>query len=77
MIATSSRAKPLRIALVAGLAAASTLVAGCAGRGGGEADTAYVARDVETLYGEAKRRLDAGNTRLAAALFDEVERQHP
>lgn len=77
MTATSSRAKPLRIALVAGLAAVSTLVAGCAGRGGGDKDTAYVARDVETLYTEAKRRLDTGNTKIAAALFDEVERQHP
>lgn len=38
---------------------------------------AYVARDVETLYAEAKSRLDRGNTRVAAALFDEVERQHP
>ncbi len=47
--------------------------------GGGSAneDVAYVARDVESLYGEAQRRLDRGNTLLAAALFDEVERQHP
>ena len=30
-----------------------------------------------TLYGEAKRRLDSGQATLAAALFDEVERQHP
>jgi len=47
--------------------------------GGGSAneDVAYVARDVESLYAEAQRRLDSGNTLLAAALFDEVERQHP
>ncbi len=47
--------------------------------GGGSAneDVAYVARDVESLYAEAQRRLDRGNTLLAAALFDEVERQHP
>ena len=47
--------------------------------GGGSAtqDVAYVARDVESLYAEAQRRLDGGNTMLAAALFDEVERQHP
>ena len=38
---------------------------------------AYVARDVESLYAEAQRRLDNGNTLVAAALFDEVERQHP
>jgi outer membrane protein assembly factor BamD len=41
------------------------------------ADTQYVARDVNTLYSLAKRRLDQGNYPLAAALFDEVERQHP
>ncbi|PZT85181.1 MAG: outer membrane protein assembly factor BamD [Citromicrobium sp.] len=59
-------------------AAASVLVAGCASRGGGgPEDTSYVARDVETLYSEAKSRLDRGNAPLAAALFDEVERQHP
>ena len=67
---------PLRLALLAAAAAAVTLTAGCAGRGGPR-DTAYVARDVETLYAEAKRRLDTGNAKLAAALFDEVERQHP
>lgn len=64
--------------LLAGLAAASLLTAGCAGgAGSADEDVAYVARDVETLYAEAKRRLDRGNTKLAAALFDEVERQHP
>jgi outer membrane protein assembly factor BamD len=41
------------------------------------ADTQYVARDVNTLYNLAKRRLDAGDYPTAAALFDEVERQHP
>ena len=62
----------------AAIAALSTVVlAGCAGRGGDNEDVAYVARDVELLYNEAKRRLDRGNTRQAAALFDEVERQHP
>ena len=40
-------------------------------------DTAYVARDVDSLYTEAKERLDKGDTKVAAALFDEVERQHP
>ena len=40
-------------------------------------DTAYVARDVNTLYGLAKDRLDAQDYAAAAKLFDEVERQHP
>lgn len=67
-----------RIAMFAALAGATILTSACAGRsGGGPEDTAYVARDVETLYGEAKARLDNGNANLAAALFDEVERQHP
>ena len=40
-------------------------------------DQAYVARDVETLYLAAKERLDAKQYEQAAAMFDEVERQHP
>jgi outer membrane protein assembly factor BamD len=32
---------------------------------------------VESLYNAAKERLDRGDTPQAAALFDEVERQHP
>ncbi len=68
---------PLKLALIAAAAAATVLVGGCAGRGGKGRDTAYVARDVDTLYMAAKERLDRGRTREAAALFDEVERQHP
>ena len=67
----------LRPALAALVLGSTLVTAGCARGGGDQADTAYVARDVETLYAEAKRRLDRGNTKLAAALFDEVERQHP
>lgn len=62
-------------------AAAAVLVplalAACATPGSKKGDTAYVARDVETLYAAAKERLDSGQPKLAAALFDEVERQHP
>ena len=50
--------------------------AGCA-RNKVKGDTAYVARDVNTLYGLAKDRLDRGDYEMAAKLFDEVERQHP
>ena len=51
----------------------------CAGGGSGRtrADTQYVARDVNTLYNLGKQRLDRGQFAIAAALFDEVERQHP
>ncbi len=37
----------------------------------------YVARDVNTLYNAAKDRMDRRQYLIAAALFDEVERQHP
>lgn len=59
------------------LAAATAFTAACGGGTNQPEDTAYVARDVETLYSEAKRQLDRGRPQLAAALFDEVERQHP
>ncbi|QAY77635.1 outer membrane protein assembly factor BamD [Sphingosinicella sp. BN140058] len=52
-------------------------LAACAGGKKTRADTQYVARDVNTLYGQAKDRLDRGQYQVAAALFDEVERQHP
>lgn len=68
---------PVKLALLAAASTAMLLTTGCAGRGGGPRDTAFVARDVETLYAAAKARLDRGDTILAAALFDEVERQHP
>jgi outer membrane protein assembly factor BamD len=63
------------------LGASTFMLSGCAmlggGGGGGGSDTKYVARDVNTLYNAAKERLDANNYEVAAALFDEVERQHP
>ncbi|GAA4039557.1 outer membrane protein assembly factor BamD [Parerythrobacter jejuensis] len=74
LIAAPARSGLRALALSA--LAATTLTA-CAGGDGGTRDTAYVARDVETLYASAKERLDVGNAKLAAALFDEVERQHP
>ncbi len=40
-------------------------------------DQSYVARDVETLYSIAKDTLEKRQYKLAAAQFDEVERQHP
>jgi outer membrane protein assembly factor BamD len=51
-------------------------LAGCANRGK-NTDLPYVARDVGTLYSAGKEQLDKRDYRLAAALFDEVERQHP
>ena len=37
----------------------------------------YIAREVGTLYNQGKANLDRKNYALAAAYFDEVERQHP
>lgn len=65
-----------RLAQAALAAATLATLSACAGSTEGK-DVAYVARDVESLYAEAQRRLDRGNTLQAAALFDEVERQHP
>ncbi len=58
------------------LGAAMLTTTACGG-GSANEDVAYVARDVESLYSQAQARLDKGNTLVAAALFDEVERQHP
>jgi outer membrane protein assembly factor BamD len=66
-----------RLPVIGTVLAATVLTAACGTSGSAPKDTAYVARDVETLYAEAKDRLDRGNAPLAAALFDEVERQHP
>jgi outer membrane protein assembly factor BamD len=65
------------IATAVALACALSLTA-CAGRGKHtRADTQYVARDVNTLYNLARQQLDRENYAAAAAVFDEVERQHP
>ena len=65
--------RPLAVAMIAILALP---IAGCA-RNRNKSDLPYVARDVSTLYDAAKHRLDQGQYKIAAALFDEVERQHP
>jgi len=67
----------LRTVVLASAAGAMLLTAGCGGKRGKVKDTAYVARDVDTLYQAAKGRLDKGDAAAAAELFDEVERQHP
>jgi outer membrane protein assembly factor BamD len=64
------------VALLASMVAILPL-AGCAGGRKLKSDSSYVARDVNSLYNAAKERLDGGQYKIAAALFDEVERQHP
>ena len=65
-----------RTAMLIAAAALIVPVAGCA-RNKVKGDTAYVARDVNTLYALAKKSAVQGNYADAAKLFDEVERQHP
>lgn len=67
--------KILRSVFFAGCAAMT--LGACAGGSDAPRDTQYVARDVATLYNAAKDRLDRGQYSVAAALFGEVERQHP
>ncbi|MEE4208260.1 MAG: hypothetical protein V2I43_03205, partial [Parvularcula sp.] len=50
----------------AALLGAAVLATTACGGGSANEDVAYVARDVESLYAEAQRRLDDGNTLLAA-----------
>ena len=64
-----------RAALLA-LSALALSLSACGGKSM-KGDTSYIARDVNTLYGLAKERLDKRDYEMAAKLFDEVERQHP
>jgi outer membrane protein assembly factor BamD len=68
-----SPSRPLALVLIA---ACVLPMAGCV-RNRTKGELPYVARDVGTLYTAGKTQLDQHNYKLAAALFDEVERQHP
>jgi outer membrane protein assembly factor BamD len=57
----------LRLAVLAAASLAIGLTAGCAAGGKGKRDTAYVARDVDTLYMAAKGKLDNGRAQLMSA----------
>ncbi len=59
------------------VALAATLALSACANNKGKKDQSYVARDVETLYLVAKQTLEKRQYKLAAAQFDEVERQHP
>jgi len=71
----------LRTALAATFASAFLLApaahAADAAKKAAKENNRYVARDVETLYNAAKNQLDKKRYKIAAILFDEVERQHP
>jgi outer membrane protein assembly factor BamD len=67
------------VALLA-IAAALVPLSACGTLGGGRnnrIDQRYVARDVNTLYNAGYDRVQRRNYTQAAAIFDEVERQHP
>ena len=70
---------PFKLTRTAALLLACAIVipaTGCA-RNKSSSDTAYIARDVNSLYALAKQRMDNQRYEEAAKLFDEVERQHP
>ncbi|MDP3735886.1 MAG: outer membrane protein assembly factor BamD [Hyphomonadaceae bacterium] len=52
-------------------------LAACAGNSSRQEDLAYIERPVETIYEDATHSLDRSQWDLAAAQFDEVQRQHP
>src|SRR5262245_51708329 len=64
----------LKLALVAGAALAATA---CAGSNSRQEDLAYIERPAEIIYDEALQSLDRSRWDMAAAQFDEVQRQHP
>ena len=55
----------------------ATLILSACASSRDKVNTNYIARDVGTLYSAARDRLDRGQYKLAAGLYDEVERQHP
>jgi outer membrane protein assembly factor BamD len=59
------------------LVLAATLALSACATNKGKKDQKYIAQDVETLYSVAKQTLEKRQYKLAAAQFDEVERQHP
>lgn len=64
-----------RLFPLARIAAVLALVA--TGACSGDGDDGYLERPVDDIYNEAMSALQAGEYVTAAALFDEVERQHP
>lgn len=63
-------------ALLLPLLGATVALSGCASTKA-KKDRPYVAQDVDTLYTAAQATLQRREYKLAAAQFDEVERQHP
>ncbi len=68
------KAGSLKVGLAAGVALLAATA--CAGTSR-QTDLAYIERPVETIYNDALRSLDRNLWVVAAAQFDEVQRQHP
>jgi outer membrane protein assembly factor BamD len=68
------KAGGLKVGLAAGVALLT--MSACAGTSR-QTDLAYIERPVETIYNDALRSLDRNLWVVAAAQFDEVQRQHP
>lgn len=64
----------LKVSLAAGIALIG--LTACAGTSR-QTDLAYIEQPVETIYNGALRSLDRNQWVIAAAQFDEVQRQHP
>lgn len=64
----------MKMGLAAGVALAA---AACASTNSRQTDLAYIEQPVETIYNDALRSLDRNLWAVAAAQFDEVQRQHP
>jgi outer membrane protein assembly factor BamD len=62
-----------KVLLAAGAALAAVACAGTSRQD----ELAYIERPVEIIYDEATQSLDRNNWDMAAAQFDEVQRQHP
>lgn len=69
--------KKMHLVAAAIMAMSLSMTAGCSRNKPANKDKSYIARDVETLYSLAYDTMSKGRHRQAAALFDEVERQHP
>jgi outer membrane protein assembly factor BamD len=69
--------KMTRIGALALASAIALPLSACGGGSKNLEDREYVARDVNSLYSEAQKRLSQRRYEDAAKLFDEVERQHP
>ena len=73
---TFARRNNRRLAACVLVPALALVAAGCMGRGA-ETETTLEVAPPDLLYNEALAHLEAGDARLAAEKFDEIDRDHP